>query len=1196
MPTFPYARAIVRTLASALLAVLVTLLAPAFQPAHAAGPAPLELGRENHELDAWAALTVLVDEGAKLDARGALAAGDRYAPPTTTHGVLKLIQDPHWMRIPFRVAPDAPRDWVVQIDFGILDQVEFYLEDGGTLRKLASSGRRLREDGALKSRVPAVALNLEPGADYTLLVRVFAKGPRIAPVSFMQPDTFHRAALAEQMLQGLLSGIAACLVAYTLGQWITMRDALYGKYAMYIGGLTLYSLVWFGLGEQFLWRGHEWVSRHVMGLASMLASTGAYLFVEHILARPGVDRRFSRVMKGGALLCALAGLLWALDLIEHRILIAFTMTVGSAPMFLGLPGAWRRVRAGDAIGVYFLCSWFFSAGGAVVQGLLAMGKLPTNFWTMHSLQLGFTIDMLLFMRILGLRAKAMQTAMLRAEAEARLKSEFLANMSHEIRTPMNAIIGMSRLALMGEAPPRLRNYFSKILGAGEHLLGIVNDILDHAKMEAGKLALETVPFSLDEMLEHLSNVTTLKSEAKGVELIFRVGAGVPQRLVGDPLRLAQVLVNLTGNAVKFTERGEIVVAVEVVGREEQGGKGRISLEFSVTDTGIGMSEEQIGRLFQSFSQADSSTTRKYGGTGLGLSISRQLVELMGGRIAASSTPGAGSRFAFTMPLEVDADETGAQPAAMIGRATSGRATSGRATSGRATVGRATSGRATSDRATLQGVRALVVDDSATARAALVEMLASLDLQADTADSGEECLAALARAEASGRPYGIVLMDYQMPGMDGVETIRRIHLAARAEAPPAILMVSVFCRDTVLEQEGEVPVDAFLNKPVSPALLYHSLLQVLEPQARPGEAVAAIPAMADLPRLDGARILLAEDNANNREVALDFMAAARMQVDVAFNGLEAVRMAQAGDYDLVLMDIQMPELDGLGAARAIRSDPRLRTLPIVAMTAHALPSDRAKSLEAGMNDHVTKPIDPDLLFCSLLKWIDPARLAGRALPAPAPRPAAADAAGLPALPALPAVPGLDWRQALDKVDGQRSRLEKRATSFVREYADAPRILREALGGGDHTRLQSLAHNLKSSAAYVGAFELSAAAHRLERDLRDGQAERLAVQVPGLVGAAETVLAALAQLAEAAQPRQADPAGPAQVLARLRRHLEADDARAEDALADLETLLADGVHRGALAELRRAVGDLEYGAALAPLAALAAALGLTLEDAA
>ncbi|BDT59373.1 hypothetical protein MasN3_28670 [Massilia varians] len=1157
-------RRVMLLVVTALLALALVL---ASQGVRAAAAGPLVLGPQTRSIDAWPAVTVLVDEGGRLDAAAALARAGGYAPPDTAHGVLKLIQEPHWVRIPLRVAPDAPHDWVVQIDFGILDQVEFYLEHGGRLRKLASSGRRLLEDGALKGRVPAVALRLEPGADYTLLVRVFARGPRIAPISIMQPDAYQRAALGEQMLQGLLLGIALCLVAYSLGQCVALRELLYGKYAMYVGGLTLYGLVWFGLGEQFLWRGHEWFSKHVMGLSSQIASAGAYLFVEQILARPGMDRRFSRMMKGGAALCILAGLLWCLGLLDHRILIVFTMTVGAAPMFLGLPGAWRRMRNGDRIGFYFLFSWFFSAGGAVVQALLSAGVVPANFWTMHSLQLGVTIDMLMFMRMISLRSQATRQALQRAEAEARMKSAFLANMSHEIRTPMNAIIGMSRLALMGETPPRLRNYLSKILGAGEHLLGVTNDILDHARMEAGKLSIEKLPFDLNEMLEHLASVISVKSDAKGVELVFRIGAGVPEQLVGDPLRLRQVLVNLAGNAVKFTERGEIVVAVALLERHDTG----VTLEFSVTDTGIGMSPDQVGRLFQSFTQADSSTTRKYGGSGLGLSISRQLVELMGGRIDAASTPGAGSRFAFTVPLGVH-----------------------------------DSAAAALRRGGLQNVRALVADDSATARAALADMLDSLGVRVDTVASGEACLAALARAAQLGQPYDIVLIDYLMPGLDGVATIRRMRQGVRdggRHVPPAILMVSVCTRDTVLGQEGELPVDAFLHKPAGPALLYHSMLQALRPQLAAADAdamaAAGIAALAEIPRLDGARILLAEDNADNREVALDFMAAARMRVDVAFNGADAVRMALAGDYDLVLMDIQMPGLDGLDATREIRKDPRMRALPIVAMTAHALPGDRARSLAAGMNDHVTKPIDPDLLFCTLLKWIDPARLAGRPLPDRAAAQAGNEA--FEGAAALPAVPGLDWRQALDKVDGQRGRLVKRAASFVREYAEAPRMLREALGAGDHQALESLAHNLKSSAAYVGAFELASAAHRLEQDLRGGQAEQLAAQVPGLVGAAQTVLAALAELADAAQPSPgipAEPGGPAlgALALRLRLLLEADDARAEDALGEFEALLAGRGHDAILATLRRAVQDLEYEAALAPLAQLVAGLALNMEDAA
>jgi len=1156
----------------AILVLLAVLCGLAAAPTLAA---PIQLTRDAERAEAWPAVTILRDPGGKLGPADALARSAQFERPTTAYATLGMQPGTTWVRIPVSVAPDAVNGWVMQVDFALLDELDVYLLGPKGLRQVASLGRMQQPTGdSLKSRVPATVLRLAPGQDYTVLLRVASVGPKILPISFMQPHAVLSDALAEQILQGLLLGLRITLFLYAASQWLTLREPLFGKYALQAGGVTVYSACWFGTAGQYLWPGNAWLLEHGAGLASIMASCGAYLFVEQSLARPGKDRVFSLVMKTLAGLCLLTAVGFAAGLIDHQRLVLIVGTLGILPMLCGLPGALRRARSGDPVGYYFLVGWAVAFAAAFVTAQLINGKLPANFWTMHALVFGSTFDMLVFMRILGLRTKAMQTAMLRAEESTRMKSEFLANMSHEIRTPMNAIIGMSRLALMRDPSPALRNYLDKILGASEHLMGIINDILDFSRIEAGKLQLEAVPFELDDMLDQLSSLTGVKLEAKGIELIFRVGAGVPPRLVGDPLRLGQVLINLTGNAVKFTERGEIVVAVELLRSDAHG----VLLAFSVSDTGIGMSKEQVGRLFQSFSQADSSTTRKYGGTGLGLSISRRLVELMGGDISVSSTPGAGSRFSFTVPLGV----AGGEAAASARR-----------------------------QALLPDTHALVVDDSATARAALSEMLGTLGVHADTAGSGEEALALLARAAHAGQPYRLVLMDYLMPGLDGVETIRRIRRgAAGAEAaaggasalaaPPAILMISACTREAVMEQQGELPVDAFLHKPVGPALLYHSLLQVLYPQEGAAPGAAADLSTAGLPRLDGARILLAEDNANNREVALDFLSAARMQIDVAENGREAVRMAQAGDYDLVLMDIQMPEMDGLSAAREIRRDPRLRTLPVVAMTAHALASDRAQSRLAGMNDHVTKPIDPDLLFCTLLKWIDPARLQGRRLPDAPAAPAAAPPPAPVAAGALPALPGIDWRLALESVDGNRHRLQKRAGSFVREYASAPGILREALGLGDYPRLQSLAHNLKTGAAYVGAVDLASVAGRLEQDLRNGQVEHIGVQVATLVTGAEMVLAGLGRMAAPVLPDAPDPNALASVLKRLEDFLRDDDARAEDALAQLEWLLASTMQAALvaapLADLRRAVSDIEYGAALAPLATLAAQLDAGVRDAA
>ena len=1161
-----------RTIARLVKGLRLTALLLSILIAGAASPAAaqdkLVLARDGQKIEAWPYLTILRDPDQRLAPQDALAASGRFVRPDSAYATLGMQPGTTWVKIPVSVPADAPNAWVMEVDFALLDELDVHIAYPEGLKRVATAGRMQQQTGdALKGRVPTVVMRLLPGAETTVLLRVSAVGPKILPVTFMQASAVLPDALGEQMLQGVVLGLGICLFLYSVGQWITLREPLFGKYAILVGGVTLYSASWFGIAGQYLWPGNAWFLEHGAGIASIMASCGAYLFVEQSLARPGMDRNFSRLMRGFAVACLMTAIGFGLGLISHKYLVAIVGTLGIMPMLLGLPGAARRARAGDAIGTWFLIGWAVSFSSSLITAQVINGRLPANFLTMHALELGSTFDMLVFMRILGLRAKAMQSAMLRAEAGARMKSEFLANMSHEIRTPMNAIIGMSRLALGADPSPTLRNYVSKILGAGEHLLGIINDILDHSRIEAGKLAIETIPFELDELFEQLSSLNGVKTDAKGLELVFRVGPGVPPRLLGDPLRLGQVLINLTANAVKFTGRGDIVVAVEVA--PGPAGPGQVTLAFSVSDTGIGMSPSQLGQLFQSFSQADKSTTRKYGGTGLGLSISRQLVELMGGEIAAESTQGEGSRFTFTAPLGVpDGVDT-----------------------------------ATASARLLAGTRALVVDDNASARSALCEMLAGLEVRADGAASGEQGLALLDQARAAGDPYQVVLIDYLMPGLGGVETIGRMPAQPDGAGMQTILMVPAASRDALLGQEGELAVDAFLYKPAGPALLQHAMLQVLHPQAVEDDASYALPALgvlADLPRLDGARILLAEDNANNREVALDFMAAARMQVDVAFNGVEAVRMAREGDYDLVLMDIQMPELDGHGAARAIRAVPHLGSLPIVAMTAHAMASDRALSRLAGMNDHVTKPIDPDQLYRALLAWIDPARLAGRAAPLPLAGPASAAAFASPWEPVpLPAIEGVDWDAALAGVNGQQARLLKRVRSFVQEYRTAPRQLADALADGDGAPLQQLSHNLKSSAAYVGAQAVAQRAGQLESALRTGDADAPAALAPGLVAALEAVLDGFGQLvgphAMLDHPAAPAPSALPALVQRLETYLRDDDARAQDAAAELQALLqgeprtvdeqaAPAGPAAALTALLAAIDDLEYAAALAPLAEL------------
>jgi two-component system sensor histidine kinase/response regulator len=1142
-------RGALRLLHRMFLAVLLALAMPAFS-----APAALLLDDRTPHIEGWPAATVLRDPGGDLAAQALLAAPQRFDRPGGAYATLGMEKSVVWLRVPLEVAPGSDGSWILKLDFGLLKRVDLFLARDGRIERHALAGGAVAPSGSLGTPAPAFVLRLEPGARYELLLRVWANGPKILPLSLEKPMAYATGTMNELLLQGVLTGLSLCLLLYSLAQWINLRENLFGKYALLTGSMALYNLTWFGLGAHYLWKGNDWFTVHAGGTAALLASCGAYLFVEQALARPGMDRIFSRLMKGGALLCVIGAAAFGLNLIGDKALVAIVGSLGIMPMLLGLPGAFGRVRRGDPVGIYFLVGWTVAFAGSLVASQVIKGTAGASFWTLHAVQLGSTFEMILFMRILGLRTKGIQEAMLRAEEATRLKSEFLANMSHEIRTPMNAIIGMSRLGLMADPNPKLRNYLGKILGAGEHLLGVINDILDFSKIEAGRMTLDNTPFDLDQLLEHLSSLTALKTDPKRVELVFSVGRGVPAQLVGDPLRLGQVLINLTNNAVKFTEDGEIVVAVELV--ERRGAD--VVLRFSVSDTGIGMDSDQLARLFQSFSQADSSITRKYGGTGLGLSISKQLVELMGGGIGVTSTPNVGSRFSFTATL-------GIGTAAVAGPLAPAAAP--------------------------QPMRVLVVDDCASARTALVDMLDGVGAQADAVPSGEDALACIARAADAGRPYDAVLMDYLMPGWDGVESIRRIRADARGAAPPAILMVSACTRESVLAQEGELPLSGFLTKPVGPALLYHSLVQALRPDAAAATTGAPPAQPHDLARLDGARILLVDDNANNREVALDFLAAARMRVDVATGGAEAVAMAGVNDYDLVLMDVQMHGMDGLSATRRIRALPGCAQLPVVAMTAHAMAGDREKSLAAGMNDHVVKPIDPDLLMRTLVRWIDPARLAGRSLPAAAG--AARDDmidAGIDLAP----VPGIDWQRALASSGDQPARLHKRIAGFLHEYRAAPHAMRDALAGGGYAQLETLAHNLKSSAAYIGAAPLAALAATVEGELRAGRHERIALLAPDLIVALEAVLHGLARVdLPAAMPVPAPaPAGTGADLgvdalcASLAACLRADDARADDVLAALEAALP--AHAAALAPIRQAVDDIEYDAALAQLARLTAHL--------
>jgi PAS domain S-box-containing protein len=719
---------------------------------------------------------------------------------------------------------------------------------------------------------------------------------------------------------------------------------------------------------------------------------------------------------------------------------------------------------------------------------------------------------------LRLREAELEDAKVRAEGASRMKSDFLANMSHEIRTPMNAIVGMAHLALKTPLDARQQDYLKKIQQSAHHLLGIINDILDLSKIEADKLTLERIDFQLSRVLDNFTNLLADKAAAKGLELIFEVDADVPDHLLGDPLRVGQVLINYGNNALKFTRRGEIHVRVSCVEQNESS----VLLRFEVRDTGIGIKPEQVGRLFQSFEQADTSISRQYGGTGLGLSISRRLAELMGGGVGVDSRWGQGSTFWFTARLgKSQLSSPMLRPSAKA-----------------------------SDH------RLLVVDDNETARDALQEMLQRLGFAVSTVDGGEAALNAVQQAEREGRPYDVVLLDWQMPGMDGLEVGRHLRAMALSRRPH-LMLVTGFGREEVFEHAGRGDFAAVLVKPVNPSMLLDHLMDALQ-GAQPFLPDRGVTQMAELTTglagVKGARILAVDDNEVNLQVARELLEDAGFQVDTADDGAKAVEQVRQSAYDLVLMDMQMPVMDGLAATRAIRALNEHATVPIVAMTANAMEQDRQRCLDAGMNDFLAKPLDPERLFEVVRAWVR----GGLA----APQPAAPVVETEPLPEGWDRIEGLDTGAGLRRVRGRVASYRALMERFIASQRSAPAEIADAIAQGDRERATRLAHTLKGVAGNLGATLVQDLAAAVEAGLRqwlpparvDQAVQQLAEAMQALVHALGPTAAPAATLA-AVPGAPVDAQALALVVAELRRQLaDGDPAAQENATANAALLRA------------------------------------------
>ncbi|MCL1056759.1 response regulator [Shewanella gelidimarina] len=636
-------------------------------------------------------------------------------------------------------------------------------------------------------------------------------------------------------------------------------------------------------------------------------------------------------------------------------------------------------------------------------------------------------------------ARQLEIAVKSADEATRAKSDFLANMSHEIRTPMNAIIGMSYLTQQTELSRKQANYVNKIQSAAESLLGIINDILDFSKIEAGKLELEVIPFNLNDSFDNLVQMISHKSQQKGLELLIDIDPNLPTNLEGDPLRLGQVLINLTNNAMKFTDEGEIIVKAHVLERQDE----QVFVEFSVRDTGIGMTAEQQQRLFQSFSQADASTTRKYGGTGLGLTISKTLTELMGGEIWVESAEGQGSTFFFTANFAISDHRSLSQPASSK---------------------------------SLINLPILIVDDSKAAREILSTLAENLSLVPDIAATGWEAIEKLEAADAQGQPYKLVLVDWKMPQMDGIEVCRHIQQKMALSIVPKLVIVTAYDRDDMLKHAADVRIDSSITKPVSASTLLDTVMSVMGKQSlvqpKTSDGKLNVSAAKDIV---GAHVLLVEDNDINQEIAIELLNMAGIKVSTAGNGKEAVTMVAMNDYDAILMDIQMPVMDGYEATGAIRQQPDKQALPIIAMTANAMSGDRDKCIKAGMNDHIPKPINPQEVYRTLAKWIAPT---GEVLKVDS----AAELQLNKNCDTL-VLPSFDVDAALGRLSGNVKTYRKILAKVAVSERDCIDRLNHALDNSDISAAIIAIHNIKGVAGNIGAVFVVPSAQQLEFHLNE-----------------------------------------------------------------------------------------------------------------